>query len=109
MGLFDGLLGGIVGAEMATVVNGLIEKHGGISGIVSRFEQQGMGDTIRSWVGTGANMPISANQVHQALGSDTVTQLAQKMGISSDMLATRLAELLPKAIDHLTPGGKLPG
>jgi hypothetical protein len=38
MGLLDGLLGGAVGPEMARVVNSLIEKHGGISGIVSQFE-----------------------------------------------------------------------
>ena len=31
MGMFDGILGGAVGAEMATVVNNLIEKHGGRS------------------------------------------------------------------------------
>ena len=29
MGIFDGILGGIVGAEMATVVNHLIQQHGG--------------------------------------------------------------------------------
>ena len=47
IGLLDGLLGGAIGAEMATVVNGLIEKQGSISGIVSQFEQQGLGDTVR--------------------------------------------------------------
>jgi hypothetical protein len=63
MGMFDGLLGGVVGAEMATVVNGLIEKHGGIQGIVAQLEQQGLGGTVRSWVGTGANLPITADQI----------------------------------------------
>ena len=72
MGLFDGVLGGLVGAEMATVVNGLIEKHGGIQGIVAQLEQQGLGGTVRSWVGTGANQPITADQIHQAFGSETV-------------------------------------
>lgn len=28
--MFDGIRGGIVGAEMATVINGLIEKHGSV-------------------------------------------------------------------------------
>ena len=108
MGLFDGLLGGVVGAEMATVVNGLIEQHGGISGIVSQLESQGLGETVRSWVGSGANAPISTDQIHQALGSDTVRALAEKMGVSPDMIASKLAEVLPKAVDHLTPGGALP-
>src|SRR5271154_1994383 len=105
MGMFDGLLGGVVGAEMATVVNGLIEKHGGIQGIVSQLEQQGLGGTVRSWVGTGANQPITPDQIHQAFGSDTVKQLAAKMGLHPDELAAKLSSVLPQAIDKLTPGG----
>jgi uncharacterized protein YidB (DUF937 family) len=66
MGLLDGILGGVIGGEMASVVNGLIEKHGGVQGIVKQFEQQGLGETVKSWVGTGANQPISDDQVHQA-------------------------------------------
>jgi len=105
MGLFDGLLGGIVGAEMATVVNGLIEKHGGIQGIVAQLEQQGLGGTVRSWVGTGANLPISPDQVHQALGSDTVKQIAARLNMTPEDLAAKLSQVLPQAIDKLTPGG----
>jgi uncharacterized protein YidB (DUF937 family) len=105
MGLLDGLLGGVVGAEMATVVNSLIEKHGGIQGIVSQLEQQGLGGTVRSWVGTGANQPITADQIHQAFGSDTVKQLAAKVGMTPEDLAAKLSQLLPQAIDKLTPGG----
>jgi uncharacterized protein YidB (DUF937 family) len=105
MGMFDGLLGGVVGAEMATVVNGLIEKHGGIQGVVSQLEQQGLGGTVRSWVGTGANQPITADQIHQAFGSDTVKQLAAKMGMTPEDLAAKLSQVLPQAIDKLTPGG----
>ena len=108
MGLFDGILGGVVGAEMATVVNGLIEKHGGIQGIVSQLEEQGLGGTVRSWVGTGANQPITADQIHQALGSDTVKQLAAKVGMTPEDLAAKLSQILPQAIDKLTPGGVVP-
>ena len=108
MGLFDGILGGVVGAEMATVVNGLIEKHGGIQGIVSQLEEQGLGGTVRSWVGTGANQPITADQIHQAFGSDTVKQLAAKIGMTPEDLAAKLSQILPQAIDKLTPGGVVP-
>jgi uncharacterized protein YidB (DUF937 family) len=105
MGMFDGLLGGVVGAEMVTVVNGLIEKHGGVQGIVAQLEQQGLGGTVRSWVGTGANQPITADQVHQAFGSDTVKELAAKVGMTPQDLASKLSQILPGAIDKLTPGG----
>ena len=105
MGLLDGLLGGVVGGEMASVVNGLIEKHGGVQGIVKQFEQQGLGETVKSWVGTGANQPISADQVHQALGSGTLQELAAKVGLNPQDLAQKLSQILPQAIDKLTPGG----
>ncbi len=105
MGMFDGLLGGIVGSEMATVVNGLIEKHGGIQGVIMQLEQQGLGGTARSWIGAGANQPITADQIHQVFGSDTVKELAAKVGLSPDVLAAKLSQILPGAIDKLTPAG----
>ena len=108
MGLIDGLIGGVVGAEMASVVNGLIEKHGGVAGIVSQLEQQGLGATARSWVGSGANQPISADALHQALGSATLNELAAKAGIPPGELTQKLAALLPGVIDKLTPNGTLP-
>ena len=108
MGLLDGLLGGLVGAEMATVVNGLIEKHGGVQGIVSQLQQQGLGATVKSWVGTGPNQPISPDQVHQAFGQDTIAALAAKAGLNPQELSQKLAQILPQAIDKLTPGGVVP-
>lgn len=108
MGLLDGLIGGAAGAGMITLVNGLIEKHGGLQGIVAQFQQQGLGPTIQSWVGTGENLPISPDQVHQALGSDTIQQLSAKLGIPPDQLAAKLSEILPQAIDKMTPDGKVP-
>src|SRR6266404_4840182 len=108
MGLLDGLLGGAVGAEMVTGVNGLIEKHGGVQGIVAQLEQQGLGGTVRSWIGTGANQPISADQIHQVFGSDAVKELAAKVGLSPDVLAAKLSQVLAQAIDKLTPAGVVP-
>lgn len=105
MGLLDGVLGGIVGGEMVSVVNGLIQKHGGVQGIISQFEQQGFGATVKSWVGTGDNQPITADQVHKTFGADILQQLGAKIGLSSQDLAAKLSTVLPQAIDKLTPGG----
>lgn len=107
MGLFDGILGGVVGGEMATVVNSLIEKHGGLQGIVSQLESQGLGNTVKSWVGTGANQPITADQVHSAFGADVIAGLAAKAGLNPQDLAQKLAQALPQAINHLTPTGSV--
>jgi uncharacterized protein YidB (DUF937 family) len=108
MGLLDGLLGGVVGAEMASVVNGLIEKHGGVQGIITQLEQQGLGATAKSWMSTGANLPISADQVHQVFGADAIKQMAAKVGLSPQDLAQKLSQVLPQAIDKLTAGGVVP-
>jgi uncharacterized protein YidB (DUF937 family) len=108
MSLLDGVLGGLVGGEMTTVVNSFIQQHGGIQGIIAQFEKQGLGPTVQSWVGNGPNQPISADQVHQALGPDTISQLAAKLGIPQNELTAKLSQVLPQAIDHLTPNGTVP-
>ena len=108
MGLFDGLLGGIVGAGMVSVVSGIIEKHGGLQGVVNEFEQKGLGATVKSWVSTGPNQPISPDEVHRVLGPDLLQQLSQKSGLSVDDLAQKLSQVLPQAVDKLTPDGSIP-
>ena len=108
MGLFDGLIGGLVGAEMATVVNGLIQRHGGIQGIVDQFEKQGLGATVQSWIGNGPNQSITAEQIHQALGAEGLKDLAAKAGLSTQDLAAKLSAILPQVIDKMTPDGKVP-
>src|SRR5262245_64728714 len=108
MGMLDGLLGGIVGAGMVTVVNGILEKHGGLQGVVNEFERNGFGPTVQSWVGTGANQPISPDDVHRAIGPDLLQQLAAKSGMSVQDLAKALSQVLPQAVDKMTPGGTIP-
>ncbi len=108
MGLFDGVLGGIVGAGMVSVVNGILEKHGGVQGVVNEFERNGLGAAVRSWVGTGPNAPVSAADVHRALGSDLLQQLSAKSGLSVQELAEKLSQVLPQAVDRLTPDGTIP-
>jgi uncharacterized protein YidB (DUF937 family) len=108
MGMFDGVLGGIVGASMVSVVNGVIEQHGGLQGVIKQFETNGLGPTIRSWVGTGPNQPISPDEVHKALGPDLLQQLAAKSGLSVSDLTQRLSQVLPDVVDKLTPNGAIP-
>jgi uncharacterized protein YidB (DUF937 family) len=75
---------------------------------VNQFQRQGFGDTVRSWVGTGQNQPISPDEIHKVLGSDTMNQLAAKLGMTPQELATKLSTVLPQAIDKLTPAGVVP-
>jgi len=108
MGMFDGLLGGIVGAGMVSVVNNILEQHGGVQGVVNQFEKNGLGATVRSWVSTGPNEAISPAEVQRALGSDLLQQLSAKSGLSVQQLTEKLSHVLPQAVDGLTPGGTIP-
>jgi uncharacterized protein YidB (DUF937 family) len=108
MGLFDGVLGGVVGASMVSVVSGILEKHGGVQGVVNEFEKNGLGATVKSWVGTGPNDPVAPADVHRVLGSDLLQQLSAKTGLSVQELAEKLSQVLPQAVDRLTPDGTIP-
>lgn len=101
-----GDLGNIAGALGGLLANN--GEQGGLGGLVSKFEQAGMGDVIGSWIGHGENAPISGGQLQDVLGSDVVSGIAQKLGMNSATLLPLLATLLPTLIDHLTPKGQVP-
>jgi len=113
MGLLDQLgsvLGGDQGEQSGLLdsVMGLIQgQQGGLGGLVEAFKQNGLGDVASSWVGTGENLPINAEQIQQVLGNEQVQQIASKLGISLDDASQGLAGLLPQVIDKLTPDGAI--
>lgn len=108
MGLLDGVLGGVVGAVATNAINNLIQQHGGVAGIVQHMERSGLGDTVKSWVGKGANLPISPAQLQQAFSTERIGQLAQSLGVSPNELLQKIAAVLPETIDKLTPDGVVP-
>jgi uncharacterized protein YidB (DUF937 family) len=108
MGLLEGIQGSVIGAEALSLVKDYVEKQGGLQNVVNQFDKAGFGDTMKSWISKGPNLPITADQIHQALGSDTVKALAAKMGLPADKIVEMLAQHLPAAIDKATPEEKLP-
>lgn len=97
-------------SPMAGMMTSLLggEDSGGLSGLVQKFQGAGLGDVVSSWIGTGANQPISPDQLHQVLGDDHVSQLAENTGMPKDQLLAQLSEHLPGLVDKLTPGGAVP-
>jgi uncharacterized protein YidB (DUF937 family) len=79
----------------------------GLEGLARQFEQCGMGDEMKSWIGTAANKPISSDQIIQALGSDKVNEMAAHAGLPADETRQILAALLPQIVSLLTPEGKI--
>src|SRR6266542_3434721 len=80
----------------------------GLTGMLGGLLGGSGGNMAQSWVGTGANEPISGEQVEHTLGSDAVAQVAQDAGVSHEDAKSQLAKLVPSLVDKLSPDGKLP-
>jgi uncharacterized protein YidB (DUF937 family) len=122
MGLLDGLVGGALGQIMggsqqggglAKIALGMLmgqqgQVGGGLGGLLQQLQGAGLGDQVKSWVGNGPNMPVSAEQIMAALGQGQVQQVAQQLGVQPQQAAGGLAAMLPELINHLTPNGAVP-
>jgi uncharacterized protein YidB (DUF937 family) len=80
----------------------------GLGGLIKQFQQKGFGETIDTWVNSGANQDISSGEVSDALGRDVVDELSRRTGLSRDQVVEELSRMLPNAVDKLTPEGRLP-
>jgi uncharacterized protein YidB (DUF937 family) len=76
--------------------------------LLKQFEERGYDGIVRSWLSTGDNEPINADQVGAALGTEKVTDIAGRTGLAPEMLLQELARLLPAIVDLLSPQGALP-
>ena len=114
MGLLDSVLGALgQGGARNPLLDSVLAlvndpAHGGLEGLVHSFQERGLGGIVDSWVSTGKNLPISADQLTQGLGPEQLGAIAQKLGMSQGEVSTKLAELLPDVVDKLTPGGQVP-
>ncbi|MBM3394364.1 MAG: DUF937 domain-containing protein [Betaproteobacteria bacterium] len=103
--------GGAAGQNpLLQVVMSLINNNqGGLQGLIEQSSKAGLGQQAQSWVSTGQNMPISAEQIMQVLGGQggQLSQLTQQFGLSNEQAAGGLADLLPSVVDHLTPNGAI--
>lgn len=119
MGFLDEVLGAVGGAaggsdanrNLATELLGMVSGGGlskGLGSLVDHFNQKGLGDVVGSWVSTGQNLPISAEQIQSVLGSAQVQALAAKAGIDPQMASAAIAQILPHLVDKATPDGRIP-
>jgi len=117
MGLFDEVVS-IVGkqlggggqnsllAQALALINN--PETGGLQGLIEKFQTGGLGEIVSSWIGTGANQSVSADQITKALGPEKIKELASQAGIPEDQVSDSLAGLLPRIVDQLTPNGQVP-
>jgi uncharacterized protein YidB (DUF937 family) len=122
MGLLDSMLSQVAGqalgnnpnlgggAPVIGALGSLLSNdggHGGLGGLISKFEQAGLGHIASSWVGHEQNQPVTEDQMHQALGADTVSKLAAQAGIDVKSLLPLLVTMLPAVVNALTPNGQV--
>lgn len=132
MGILDSVLGNLLGGNaggasssglggvLSNVLGGAMQGNGpaagsaggglagGLGGLLSQFEQAGLGNIAQSWVGNGANQPISPSQLQNVFGQDRVQDMANQAGMDQGDFLSQLSQHLPHAVDGMTPGGQLP-
>jgi uncharacterized protein YidB (DUF937 family) len=116
MGLLDDIsnrlktaMGGAQAGGVPALISGLLAKTdlGSLQGIVATLEESGYGTQVKSWLGDGTNLSISADQLRSALGNEHIQQIARHCGLPVDDALKLLAEHLPTAVDQASPNGTL--
>lgn len=100
------ILGGGEGQNKAIqLIQALLQSQGGIQGLIEKFQQDGLEQIIKSWIGKGENLPISHSQILEIFGKHHLDNAAEEVGISKDDAPSLLSEFLPKIVDTLSPNG----
>ncbi len=111
------ILSGIMGSggqipadlqKMAEPILQMIQQNGGLQQIIGQLQNSPIGEQVNSWLGSGANEAVSADQVAQAM-PNAVEDLSKQTGMSPEAVSNSISELLPNLIDKLSPGGQIPG
>jgi uncharacterized protein YidB (DUF937 family) len=94
---------------IADILSQVLSKTdlGSVGGLLQQLEQSGLASQVASWLGNGQNLPVSVDQLRNALGEQNLGQLAGQLGLPAEDLLRHLANHLPDAIDTLSPKGSL--
>jgi uncharacterized protein YidB (DUF937 family) len=103
-----GMGGAASGGMILTAVLAMLKSQGGIGAVLSKLQTSDLGTHAASWVGTGANLPVTGDQLHNALGGDAIGGLAAQLGVDHAQAAGVLSKVLPELINQMSPGGALP-
>lgn len=114
MGLFDSIAGQVMGKltggntdGIAAAAMEMFNNNGGLSGILDKFKQGGLGEQAASWVSAGENLSVTPEQISSVLGDGQIAAMAAKFGLTPEVLSGQIAEHLPGVIDKMTPNGEV--
>lgn len=101
------VLGGEGQTKALQLIQALLQSQGGVQGLIEKFQQGGLEQIVKSWIGTGENQPISVSQILDVFGKDNIDNAAQEVGVEQQEAPNLLSEYLPKIVDTLSPNGEL--
>lgn len=106
----DAAGGGVDTDAVQSALAGLLGGEGGkldLGGLVSGMQNGGLESLVQSWLGDGANAPLSSDQLAGLVDSEKMTEFASKLGMDAGSAQQALAQVLPNMIDKGSSGGSL--
>jgi uncharacterized protein YidB (DUF937 family) len=111
MGLLDGLnlggalrgaLGEVEAAALPAAINAVLVKtqYHDLNGLVAALQKGGLNAQVQSWLGPGANLPVTEDQLKAVLGNTQVQEFARHP-------LKLLPQYLPDIVDKASPNGTL--
>ncbi len=111
MGLLDSIMAkipGLAGGQLNSVIEGFKDDPSKLTGLLNDLHLGGLGDQVKSWIGTGENQAVSADQIKQALPQEKLEQIATNQGVTTDEAADGISKVLPDLVNEITPDGVVP-
>jgi uncharacterized protein YidB (DUF937 family) len=110
LGGMPGMGSGMGGAGLAAIIAialQLLQRNGGLEGILGRMQQTGHGREAESWVGPGQNEALTPDVLEQIFGRDQIDRTAQQMGVDPQDARGGLASMFPEIVNQMTPQGRV--
>ncbi len=107
--MLKGLLGQAESAGLPSIINTVLAQtqYRDLNGFVAALQKGGLGPRVQSWLGSGANQPISSDQLKAVLGNAQVQDFARHLGLPVDETLKVMAQYLPDIVDKASPNGTL--
>ncbi len=108
-GALQGALGQVEAAALPTLINTVLAKtqYQNLNGLVAALQKGGLNTQVQSWLGSGGNLPVTADQLKAVLGNAQVQEFARHLGVPVDQTLSLLAKYLPDVVDKASPNGTL--
>jgi uncharacterized protein YidB (DUF937 family) len=108
-GMLKGAMGEAEAAALPALLNAVLAKtqYRDLNGLVAALQQGGLDGQVKSWLGNGTNVPVSAQQLKAVLGNAQVQEFARHLGLPVDQMLELLAKYLPEIVDKASPNGTL--